>query len=680
MSKCIGATCVVGLLGLMTAPLMAQPNLILNGDFEVIANSENPSYPNGPVNARIWLGTYSMMGCPDPGTGCSQGWGSRSWWIAPHSPVQTWETANGNPEVRQTQTWQTVAVSNPSTVSFTGYVQTGPADNGEMNNITINLYDNSEPSGTPIATVTIDQTLAYPGWYVVPAMVGASSSGYVTVEFTTNTSAPYNFAGAVHCDDFSMTSSVGCTTQHTLDPIAPPIQANHDADPTLTITGTDLERVTGAKLLQVESETIVEATAITVGGGPGEISMDVTFPIGTDGAPLGLYTVMTEQASASENCVTQTVVDGVEVVCANPSSFTGMVPDELRKPQGQYQFTINGANLDELDGVSLVLGTQPPIPGTIDDNSNPSAILVTFDLTSALVGHYELRGTRPDTCEDPAPKPDAFTLRPEEDLPNLLTNPGFEEGSFNGWDNVVSLELVNGSWFGDAAPHTGDWFAGRACCGGEVTASAEQTVYVENNPNMCGAHDYDLTLSFWANVWAGHPTEPFFESYVECQLFVDGEEKASARRSSLDHPTPPLGTGDYVQYVMSWFGSLQETSQITVKIVADADGRSGGTIPPPNWGISIVDDLELTAGGCALCPHDPAFDYDDDGDVDQADFGVIQACITGQGGGLRPGVDCSCSDWDQDLDVDQTDLTKFEECASGPAITADTTCDDPPAP
>jgi len=678
MRTLVMGSCVVVLLAAVTAPSTAQTNLLLNEGFDVIAGSNNPSYPNGPVNARIWLGDYTIMGCPDPGTGCSQGWGSRSWWIAPVSPVQTWEMATGAGGSDTSQTYQTVAVSNPSTVSFTGYVQTGPTGNGEVNNITINVYDNSEPTGTPIAAVTIDQTLAYPGWYVVPAMGGASTSGYVTVEFTTNTSAPHGYAGAVHCEDFSMTSSVGCTTQHTLDPIAPPIQANHDADPTLTITGTDLERVTGAKLLQVESETIVEATAITVGSGPGEISMDVTFPIGTDGAPLGLYTVMTEQASASENCVTQTVVDGVEVVCANPSSFTSMVPDELRKPQGQVQFTINGANLDELDGVSLVLGTQPPIAGTIDDNSNPSAILVTFDLAGKLSGHYGLAGTRPDACDDPPPKPDVFTLLPAEDLPNLLENPGFETGDTSGWTVSDVIDIHGPGYYWGAGPNTGNYGACVPDNGGLSTAQASQTIDVNQHPSLCGPREYDLTLSFWGQITNGHLTEAFFETYVEGRLLVDGYEQASVRYSSIDPNVVVETNAPHGQVVVVWSGMV--TSTIELEVFWRADGGSYYIYPQPHWGVVTADDFELTAGGCALCPHDPAFDFDDDGDVDQADFGVMQACITGQGGGLRPGVDCTCADWDEDLSVDQTDLTKFEECASGPAITADVTCDDPPAP
>ncbi len=86
-------------------------------------------------------------------------------------------------------------------------------------------------------------------------------------------------------------------------------------------------------------------------------------------------------------------------------------------------------------------------------------------------------------------------------------------------------------------------------------------------------------------------------------------------------------------------------------------------------------DLDPACGGD--CP-DPFADADEDNDVDHEDFGVLQACMTGDGGGLPEG--CGCFDRDGDLDVDGEDYNSFELCASGPAIAADPTCDDPTEP
>ncbi|NLX14722.1 MAG: hypothetical protein GXY44_13875 [Phycisphaerales bacterium] len=64
----------------------------------------------------------------------------------------------------------------------------------------------------------------------------------------------------------------------------------------------------------------------------------------------------------------------------------------------------------------------------------------------------------------------------------------------------------------------------------------------------------------------------------------------------------------------------------------------------------------------------PSFrgDYDNDGDVDQEDFGRLQACYSGAGIAYQPG--CEYADADLDGDVDQDDYAHFLSCLSGPNI------------
>jgi len=104
-----------------------------------------------------------------------------------------------------------------------------------------------------------------------------------------------------------------------------------------------------------------------------------------------------------------------------------------------------------------------------------------------------------------------------------------------------------------------------------------------------------------------------------------------------------------------------------------------------------IDDLAAAGYSCLStyigppppgCP-DPRYDADRDGDVDQADFAVLQACYTGSGGGVASG--CECFDWNPattegDGDIDAEDYGLFEFCASGPGIPAEQTCDDPLEP
>ncbi len=71
----------------------------------------------------------------------------------------------------------------------------------------------------------------------------------------------------------------------------------------------------------------------------------------------------------------------------------------------------------------------------------------------------------------------------------------------------------------------------------------------------------------------------------------------------------------------------------------------------------------------------PQADFDRDRDVDQADFGYFQACLTGRS---VPITDRACADanLDGDSDVDSTDLDIFLGCVSGPDIPADPYCAD----
>jgi hypothetical protein len=94
---------------------------------------------------------------------------------------------------------------------------------------------------------------------------------------------------------------------------------------------------------------------------------------------------------------------------------------------------------------------------------------------------------------------------------------------------------------------------------------------------------------------------------------------------------------------------------------------------------------------CA-CPE-PFADADRDGDVDQADFALLQVCFTGENDprGAFDRAACDCFDRkdmdsdgrfrpsiDGDNDIDAADLDAFEACASGAGIPAATACDDAP--
>jgi hypothetical protein len=68
-------------------------------------------------------------------------------------------------------------------------------------------------------------------------------------------------------------------------------------------------------------------------------------------------------------------------------------------------------------------------------------------------------------------------------------------------------------------------------------------------------------------------------------------------------------------------------------------------------------------------------DLDYDGDVDQSDFGLFQACYSGNG---ITQAEPACADalMDADVDVDQDDFAEFFNCMSGPNVLADLHCAD----
>jgi hypothetical protein len=100
------------------------------------------------------------------------------------------------------------------------------------------------------------------------------------------------------------------------------------------------------------------------------------------------------------------------------------------------------------------------------------------------------------------------------------------------------------------------------------------------------------------------------------------------------------------------------------------------------WGenvgwINLDDATHFPARVPVVCSL-PFADVDGDGDVDQDDFAIFQACYSGPGRPAGPG--CECFDRPRpgfprgDNAVDADDLAAFDNCRSGPAIPADPGC------
>lgn len=95
-------------------------------------------------------------------------------------------------------------------------------------------------------------------------------------------------------------------------------------------------------------------------------------------------------------------------------------------------------------------------------------------------------------------------------------------------------------------------------------------------------------------------------------------------------------------------------------MVGDVCDHCAGTIP-----YSPVDETG--------CPPPIPGDCDRDGDVDQKDFGHMQACLSGRGV-VQAMPDCQKANLDTDDDVDEADMLVFQQCISGPDVPADPGC------
>ena len=114
--------------------------------------------------------------------------------------------------------------------------------------------------------------------------------------------------------------------------------------------------------------------------------------------------------------------------------------------------------------------------------------------------------------------------------------------------------------------------------------------------------------------------------------------------TSTDEPVPTEISYDIVDLAPGSY-----TATITV---ADPNAPNSPQEIPVAVEVLVVGDFEPKPGG--------------DGDVDQADFGHLQACFVGSGG--LPPAGCEDADIDGDSDVDIDDFALFQACIGGAGV------------
>lgn len=153
----------------------------------------------------------------------------------------------------------------------------------------------------------------------------------------------------------------------------------------------------------------------------------------------------------------------------------------------------------------------------------------------------------------------------------------------------------------------------------------------------------------------------------------------------LDKTTGACKVGGTPKQCLTYSSAGNGYNRTHLDSVALYDGElaystTDGACCYPNGTCAIQDQLVCQGAGgtfngqnttceaVACCPSSPYVwaDKDADGDVDMNDFGKLQQCITGPGGGVPAG--CSCFNRDNDNDVDNDDYQKFKDCATGENI------------
>lgn len=125
------------------------------------------------------------------------------------------------------------------------------------------------------------------------------------------------------------------------------------------------------------------------------------------------------------------------------------------------------------------------------------------------------------------------------------------------------------------------------------------------------------------------------------------------------------------------YGSLPTAVHLAMLPYATADGGAlvhSSQVPGSLDGDGNVDESEFVKVFlCRIGGRDAPADFDDDCDIDQADLGLLLACMTGPG---SPTSSCLACDLDADDDVDQSDFGLLQRCLSGQNVPVAPSCTD----
>ena len=183
------------------------------------------------------------------------------------------------------------------------------------------------------------------------------------------------------------------------------------------------------------------------------------------------------------------------------------------------------------------------------------------------------------------------------------------------------------------------------------------------------AYEFDRVLrldQMW--VWNNNDPDGGGEVYtvrglkdVTVEYSTDGSSWATL--GTFEFPQSLPASNDYLGFAGPDFaGALAKY----VVITASSNWGEEPYDPGGNRRRYSLSEVRLATSACPL----PFADADEDGDVDQQDFGTFQLCFTGDGGTYED-PSCYCFDRNGDNDIDLYDHSDFEDCATGPDVPFD---------
>lgn len=529
----------------------------------------------------------------------------------------------------------------------------------------------------------------------------------------------------------------GCpNSQHTLAGVMP-VTMDNSADAVLTLTGTYLENMTGAKLVRVGGGGELVATNISPAGGPNATTATVTFP--TAGQADGVFDVVTLQEPL---CLVKSLPGAFTLTCSPLIAINSVSPSTV-SPANPVEVTISGSNLNLLTGVSLeYAGGSPPAAVAAAGSLVPSGadLVASFDLSCVPAGLYRIVGARPDACRPAVLQNALRVVKPSPagacawlpwTAPWSKLNTGDDLDPPNGiydptnWDYSLSqptlLDTVKDTppgggnlalhWFLDGQPADTDTSDGLGSGG------VYQEIAVQ--PGVPLAYSY-----WWKAAAVGGAS--WFEfmlidgpfSIAAADLFSESaaaNNPAMIRKREMadgsfgweevTHATPAdTGPAGPRPQTITPAGSVVTVVLKAGRVPAGAmesfwDNVSVNQSGGPNLLVngtfesfaeySLCDATSMFQDACEEnywlrsdfvqlppCPK-PFADTDGDADVDMDDFAVLQRCINIVGT-LDP--DCRCFDRPQPVApngvIDQFDLAAFMNCAGAAGIPADENCGD----